>query len=571
MYVKPLINSWKSLVRSAMIAEEKHTDDVEENGDISETNDEDGSVSSPPSTPQTSPNVGGGEESDYYKTGRAFTYSPPPDPEHKGSGSTQEGQSKPQKQHHAPPTPVPWSPDRKIFPPFVSRKERKKESEVKNKTDEDIVANKKKKERSDNDRDHDVVKSKSDIKSNSLSPKSRERLEDCSESKELSRTSHSERSSGKSKVLSKEAVDRRLESLHSAKKVKPVTSNVLLNDKLSSRSQSGIKRTVHGDRDKSRVKSQSQISRSKDVKKVSPKSSSTSVDASSLFQPDTHKPEKKSSGQKGEISASSGARLKRKASVIEAEDSEGSKEGESHLSEQVHKKRLEHKKKTASSKTEVDRKSSKKSVSPKTSCSGNDRLKPPSSKNRTKGSSEMEDSPDPLDSSGLSDTMGKTEERTYGNTGMSFEDCLFGGGAPVVKKKKTSPGGGSKQTMDRQRPTKHDGKPSSSQRSGGEKSKRERSSKEEHRGQQTRQKVNHEGRDSKPKKRKPNDDGSLSRSSEKRTKEYKSEVREVRLMSECQNVATLYRALVKSLDLQTIVAEKISKLKRGKCQQLTLA
>lgn len=505
VYVKPLINSWKSLVRTAMIEEERQADDgVQANGEVSDTNEEE---ASPPSTPQASPNVDA-EESDDHRTSRAFTYSPPAGQENEGSRSSQERHSKPPKLQQTPPTPVPWSPERKIFPPFVPKKEREKGSEKDSLATKDSSREKREKERG---------KSKSHTKSSSssFSSKSVETVDGHSPPVQKMKGDHPERAEGKSKVLSKEAVDRKAHSLQTSQKTKPVTSNVLMNDKLSS----GVKRTVRESKDKSRSKHQSQISHSKDLKRASAKPS-TFDDPTLLFQPDVHDPEK-SSGQKVKRTSSSGEQLKRKAHVVEEEDDEGQEEADFHLSEKVHKKRLEHKKQAISSKTEVDRKPDKR-VSPKlANSSGSEKLsKSSTSKGKVKPSTKTK-SPEPQDSSRLSDVSGDLEERTYENTGMSFEDCLFGGPA-IIKKKKVSSPSGSKQSIQKQRPAKHDGKASSNKRSDGEKNKVERSS----RDHATRDKVGKDRPDEKSKKRKSNNDSSPYRNSEKQSKENKIEMRE---------------------------------------------
>ncbi|PIK52285.1 putative transcription elongation factor B polypeptide 3-like [Apostichopus japonicus] len=520
VYVKPLISSWKSLVRSAMLEEEKQTDSVQENGDISDTNveeEEEGTVSSPPSTPGTSPNINT-DENDNGRIGQSFTYSPPPEQgPPRGRGLTLERHDK--------------SPARKDFHSLQSPGVQKRKSSL-------LLSLGRKDRRR---KMGGLAKSRSDPKgtSKTLSSKSRELFEDSSSPTEEPSINKSHNSEsylvGRSKPVSKEAIDKKPhKALQNVVKKKTVSSNVLLNDKICSGSHSGIKRRTEDlGKDKPKVKSRSETS--SHPKKVVSKSNVFNDDNSSLFQPDTHNSERKSSKQVREVSPVSGQNRKRQAMPSEAKVRKILEEEEDNYeSQQVSKKPLEYKKKVPSlGGSNLDGKSSKvssKTASQKVSSPGTEKVKSQTSRNKpaTKVPKRNHDLPDPSDDSRLDDVGEGKVEITYENTGMSFEDCLFGGGSPpVIKKPKKVPvTSGGKHSRERQRPAKPDGKTSTGERSVSEKRRRDRSEENASR-KATKEEL---GGDVKPKKRKPTDQSGSSRNSEKRLpkecKRIESEVRE---------------------------------------------
>lgn len=533
-----------------MLEEEKQTDSVQENGDISDTNveeEEEGTVSSPPSTPGTSPNINT-DENDNGSIGQSFTYSPPPEQgPPRGRGLTLERHDKSPVRKDFPLTPIPWSPEKKIFPPFVPRKERQKEKDGRKEINlihgDGDFKDKKKRERGINDSDRSLAKSRSDPKgtSKTLSSKSRELFEDSSSPTDEPSINKSHNSEsylvGRSKPVSKEAIDKKPhKALQTVMKKKTVSSNVLLNDKICSGSHSGIKRRTEDlGKDKPKVKSRSETS--SHPKKVVSKSNVFNDDNSSLFQPDTHNSERKSSKQVREVSPVSGQNRKRQAMPSEAKVRKILEEEEDiYESQQVSKKPIEHKKKVPSlGGSDLDGKSSKvssKTASKKVSSPGTEKVKSQTSRNKptTKVPNRNHDLPDPSDDSRLDDVGEGKVEITYENTGLSFEDCLFGGGSPpVIKKpKKVTVTSGGKHSKERQRPAKQDGKTSTGERSVSEKRRRDRSEESASR-RATKEEL---GGDVKPKKRKPTDQSGSSRNSEKRppkeSKRIESEVREVR-------------------------------------------
>ncbi|PIK39972.1 putative transcription elongation factor B polypeptide 3 isoform X1 [Apostichopus japonicus] len=424
----------------------------------------------------------------------------------RGRGLTLERHDKSPVRKDFPLTPIPWSPEKKIFPPFVPRKERQKEKDGRKEINlihgDGDFKDKKKRERGINDSDRSLAKSRSDPKgtSKTLSSKSRELFEDSSSPTD-------EPSINKS---------------HNSESY------------LVGRSNHGIKRRTEDlGKDKPKVKSRSETS--SHPKKVVSKSNVFNDDNSSLFQPDTHNSERKSSKQVREVSPVSGQNRKRQAMPSEAKVRKILEEEEDiYESQQVSKKPIEHKKKVPSlGGSDLDGKSSKvssKTASKKVSSPGTEKVKSQTSRNKptTKVPNRNHDLPDPSDDSRLDDVGEGKVEITYENTGLSFEDCLFGGGSPpVIKKpKKVTVTSGGKHSKERQRPAKQDGQTSTGERSVSEKRRRDRSEESASR-RATKEEL---GGDVKPKKRKPTDQSGSSRNSEKRppkeSKQIESEVRE---------------------------------------------